>query len=29
MQDFELEIDGDSEDHQYALDLIKNLIEVA
>ncbi|MDC3124619.1 hypothetical protein OBB00_07890 [Gammaproteobacteria bacterium] len=29
MQDFEFEIDGDSEDHQYALDLIKNLIEVA
>ena len=25
----DLEIEGDSEDHEYALDLIKNLVEVA
>ena len=29
MRDFDLEIEGESEDHQYALDLINNLIEVA
>lgn len=29
MEDFDIEIEGDSEDHQYALDLIKNLVEVA
>ncbi len=29
MEEFELEIEGDSEDHKYALDLIENLVEVA
>ena len=29
MQEFELEIQGDCEDSNYALDLIKNLIEIA
>ncbi len=28
MRDFEFQIDGDSEDHQFALDLIENLISV-
>ena len=29
MKDFDLEIDGNSEEHVYAIDLIKNLLEVA
>jgi hypothetical protein len=28
LRNFELKIDGDSEDHQFALDLIENLISV-
>ena len=29
MEEFELEIESDSEDHKYALDLIENLVEVS